>query len=322
MGIDIDPLYIFYGCAALAAILAAEALYLLFAGKKDYRSGVNRRLRIAGSEANRERVLVQLRRERGLSADGDTLLPTAWFNRLVVQSGVKVDAWRVAIAVLSAGLVTFVGVLTWRQSLVTAAAAAVPAMALLPLLVLKTLRKRRQAAFGERFPDAIDIIVRSLRAGHPVPVAISMVGRELPDPVGTEFGMVADELAYGADIETALRNMMQRVGQEDLPLFVTSVSIQATTGGNLSEILENLSNVIRERFKMRRKIRGLSAEGRASAMILNLTPFAVFMLVNFVSPDFYGSVWDRPSVPYVFGGALFWMAVGNAIMRRMVNFKI
>ncbi len=321
MSVELDPLYIFYACAALAAILAAEALYLLFANKKDYRSGVNRRLQIAGSEANRERVLVQLRRERGLSTDGDTLLPTAWFNRLVIQSGVKVGAWRAAFAIAGTGIVAFVGVLVWRHSLALAAAAALPAMVLVPLFGLTTMRKRRQAAFGARFPDAIDIIVRSLRAGHPVPVAISMVGRELPDPVGTEFGMVADEVAYGADIETALRNMMMRVGQEDLPLFVTSVSIQATTGGNLSQILDNLSKVIRERFKMRRKIRGLSAEGRASAMILNLTPFAVFMLVNFVSPEFYGSIWDRPSAPYVFGGALFWMAVGNVIMRRMVNFK-
>ena len=321
MSFEIDPLYLFYGCAALAAILAAEAMYLLFASKKDYRSGVNRRLRIAGSEPDRERVLVQLRRERGLSAEGDTLLPTAWFNRLVIQSGVKVSAWRAAVAMTATGIVVFAGIFLWRQSLLIAAAAAIPAVLLLPLVVLTTLRKRRQGAFGERFPDAIDIIVRSLRAGHPVPVAISMVGRELPDPVGTEFGMVADEVAYGADIETALRNMMNRVGQEDLPLFVTSVSIQATTGGNLSQILDNLSKVIRERFKMRRKIRGLSAEGRASAMILNLTPFAVFMLVNFVSPDFYAAVWDRPSAPYVFGGALFWMGIGNMIMRRMVNFK-
>jgi tight adherence protein B len=319
---DFNPLYIFYGCAALAAILVAEALYLLFASTKDYRSRVNRRLQVAGTETDREKVLVQLRRERGLNPDGDTLLPMAWFSRLVTQSGVKVSPWRAAPAVAGIGIAVFAAILVWRHSVLTAAAAALPAMALVPLAALIMLRRRRQAAFGAKFPDAIDIIVRSLRAGHPVPVAIGMVGRELPDPVGTEFGMLADEIAYGADIESALRNMMQRVGQEDLPLFVTSVAIQSTTGGNLSQILDNLSKVIRERFKMRRKIRGLSAEGRASAMILNLTPFAVFMLVNVVSPDFYGGVWHRPSTVYVLGGALFWMGVGNMIMRRMVNFKI
>jgi tight adherence protein B len=213
-------------------------------------------------------------------------------------------------------------VLILRRDPLLAGGAGLAAALLGPLLLLHVMRKRRQAAFALRFPDALDTIVRSLRAGHPVPVAIGMVGRELPDPVGSEFGMVADEITYGADIETALRNMYQRVGHEDLPLFVTSVAIQSSTGGNLSQILENLSKVIRERFKMRRKIKGLSAEGRAGAMIMNLTPFAVFMLINVISPDFYGAVWHLPSTKIVLGGALGWMFVGNMIMRRMVNFKI
>ena len=149
-----------------------------------------------------------------------------------------------------------------------------------------------------------------------------MVARELPDPVGSEFGLIADEITYGSDLEAAMRNMQFRVGQEDLPLFVTSIAIQASTGGNLSQILENLSRVIRERFKMRRKIKGLSAEGRASAMILNLTPLAVFMIVNLIAPEFYGSVWDRPATKIGLGCAMFWMLVGNLIMRRMINFKI
>ena len=94
------------------------------------------------------------------------------------------------------------------------------------------MRKRRQKTFGAQFPDALDIIVRSLRAGHPVPVAIAMVAREMPDPIGTEFGIVADEITYGADLETAMRNLYFRVGQDDLPLFVTAVAIQSSTGGN------------------------------------------------------------------------------------------
>jgi len=318
---DLNPLYVFYLFAALAAILAAEAFYLLFHNTRDYRKRVNRRLEISAREGNREKVLVQLRRERGLSSDGDDLLRFAWFNRLVVQSGVKVSASRAVLSVVALGLASAFAAFLARRDPVLALAAGTAGGALLPLIALMILRKRRQAAFAAKFPDAIDVIVRSLRAGHPVPVAISMVARELPDPVGTEFGMVADEITYGADIETALRSLMQRVGQEDLPLFVTSVAIQTTTGGNLSQILDNLSKVIRERFKMRRKIRGLSAEGRSGAMILNITPFAVFALVNFVSPDFYGEIWDRPSTSWVLGGALGWMFVGNLIMRRMVNFK-
>ena len=107
--------------------------------------------------------------------------------------------------------------------LLYAAAAALFSVTLVPLAVLLFRRKRRLKAFGAQFPEAIDIIVRSLRAGHPTPVAIAMVARELPDPVGSEFGMVADEITYGADLEGALRNMVARTGHEDLPLFVTSV---------------------------------------------------------------------------------------------------
>ena len=138
------------------------------------------------------------------------------------------------------------------------------------------------------------MIVRSLRAGHPTPIALTMVAREMPDPVGSEFGIVVDEITYGADLETALRNLNVRVGQDDLPLFVTAVAIQGSTGGNLGEILQNLSSVIRMRFKMRRKIRALAAEGRASALILSSLPFAIFIIMQVVAPNFYASVWEIP----------------------------
>jgi tight adherence protein B len=192
----------------------------------------------------------------------------------------------------------------------------------LPLLTLKILRGRRQKKFAAQFPDAIDIITRSLRAGHPVPVAIGMVGREMADPVGSEFGMVTDEVTYGADLETAMRSLFYRVGSDDLPLFVTAVAIQGTTGGNLGEILANLSRVIRERFKMRRKIKALASEGRASALILSSLPFALFGIIFFLVPGFYGEVWDEPLTKIGLGLAGCWMAVGNFIMYRMVNFKI
>jgi tight adherence protein B len=321
MPFELDPLYVFYASAALAAVLVAEAIYLLFHNTKDYRARVNRRLEVAGKEVNREQILVQLRRERGLTADGGYLLPLAAFNRLIVQSGVKVNPARTALILAALGIGAFGGVLAWRGEVLQAVAAGGLAVTVIPLAALLHLRKRRRTAFGTQFPEAIDIIVRSLRAGHPIPVAISMVGRELPDPVGTEFGLVSDEIAYGSELEGAMRSMMGRIGQEDLPLFVTSVAIQSSTGGNLSQILENLSKVIRDRFKMRRKIRGLSAEGRTSALILNLTPFAVFTLVNVIAPDFYGETWNHPWTIWGFGAALGWLAVGNLIMRRMINFK-
>ena len=134
--------------------------------------------------------------------------------------------------------------------------------------------------------------------------------------------MVVDEVTYGSDLETALRSLNVRIGQDDLPLFVTAVAIQGSTGGNLGEILENLSGVIRQRFKMRRKIRALAAEGRASAMILSSLPIAMFFIIQLVVPDFYASVWDEPLTKTALAIAGCWMGVGNLIMFRMVNFRI
>ena len=119
-----------------------------------------------------------------------------------------------------------------------------------------------------------------------------------------------------------MRNLYFRIGQEDLPLFVTAVAIQGSTGGNLGEILENLSGVIRERFKMRRKIRALAAEGRASALILSSLPIAIFLMIQVVAPDFYASVWNEDITKTALAIAGAWMGVGNLIMFKMVNFRI
>jgi len=142
------------------------------------------------------------------------------------------------------------------------------------------------------------------------------------DPIGSEFGIVVDEITYGVDLESALRSLDIRSGQDDLPLFVTAAAIQGSTGGNLGEILENLSGVIRQRFKMRRKIRALAAEGRASAIILSSLPIAIFIVIQFVAPDFYASVWDESLTKTALATAGGWMGIGNFIMYRMVNFKI
>ena len=141
-------------------------------------------------------------------------------------------------------------------------------------------------------------------------------------PVGTEFGIVSDEITYGSDLETAMRDLYFRVGSEDLPLFVTAVAIQSSTGGNLGEILENLSGVIRDRFKMRRKIKALAAEGRASAIILSSLPIGIFAAIQFVTPEFYASVWHEGLTKIGLAVAGAWMAVGNFIMYRLVNFRI
>jgi tight adherence protein B len=320
--LDFDTIYVFYAFIGISAFLIFEAAYLLFFRSASYRKSINRRIELLKDQTDREGVLVQLRKERGLTNGGDYRLPIEYLNRLILQSGlstgvIKLAIYVFAIAAVAAGLMHIVKGNSFYSAITFAVFLTVA-----PLLWLKLLRSRRQKKFGAQFPDALDIIVRSLRAGHPVPVAITMVGRELPDPCGTEFGIVADEVTYGADLETAMRNLYFRVGQDDLPLFVTAVAIQGSTGGNLGEILQNLSAVIRLRFKMRRKVRALASEGRASAMILASLPIAMFGIINLIAPDFYSSVWHHDMTKIALASAGGWMCVGILIMYRMVNFKI
>ncbi len=319
---DFDPIYLVWLFVAISAGLAAEAIYLMCFSAASYRSQINRRLMISKDRTDRESVLIELRRERGLTAGGDYQFNLIALNRLILQSGLTLGVTRILVIIGVVSAVAFAATMLFLGSFIEALAAAALAATALPYLVLRMLRARRQKRFGAQFPDALDIITRSLRAGHPVPIAITMVGREMADPIGSEFGIVSDEVTYGADLETAMRNLYARIGSDDLPLFVTAVAIQGSTGGNLGEILGNLSGVIRQRFKMRRKIRALAAEGRASAMILSALPIGLFIVIQFVAPEFYAAVWNEHLTKLLLGGAAVWMSLGNLIMFKMVNFKI
>jgi tight adherence protein B len=322
MPFDLDQIYVVYGLAAISAALVGEACYLLFFSATSYRSNINRRLSLLKDQSDRQNILLQLRRERGLTGGGDLRLPVESLNRLILQSGLSVGLSRLGMIVGIFAVVALAVDFVMRGNIIEAGAVGVFSCTLLPLFVLKMLRGRRQKKFGAQFPDAIDIIVRSLRAGHPVPIAVSMVAREMHDPIGSEFGLAVDEITYGADLETAMRNLYFRVGQDDLPLFVTAVAIQGATGGNLGEILDNLSNVIRQRFKMRRKVKALASEGRMSALILSSLPVLLFMVIQISSPDFYASVWPYDLTKLGLAGGAGWMMIGNLVMYRMVSFKI
>lgn len=316
----VDGIWIFYACVFGAVLAAVDAIYSLVATSSMYRRQVNQRLNRLEKEGDRGQAMLDLRRDRGLTLGGSYQLPVIWLNRLLLQSGLTWGIWPIAGAALASGVAGSIGGFYmggWLYAVITFLLCST----VLPLGLLNYLRHRRKNAFTDQFAEAIDIIVRSLRAGHPVPAAVKLAARELPDPIGTEFGIAEDEITFGLDLESAMRNMQERVGQEDLPLFVTSVAIQTQSGGNLTEILENLSGVIRQRAKMRRKIRALSAEGKISSMILSVTPFALFLIINSMVPDFYGQHWNYPWVKYGLGGALIWMGIGNLWMRKMINFK-
>jgi len=322
MAFDFNPIYLVWLFVAISAGLAFEAFYLLFVSSTSYRSQINRRLALSKDTADRESVLIELRRERSLTSGGNYQLGLIAFNRLMLQSGLTLGLSRFFIIVGTVSVLAFGLTMIFRGDILEAIGAFLFCSTLLPLFALRFLRSRRQKKFAAQFPDSLDIIVRSLRAGHPVPIAVNMVGREMEDPIGTEFGMVCDEVTYGSDLEGAMRNLYARIGSDDLPLFVTAVAIQGSTGGNLGEILQNLSGVIRDRFKMRRKIRALAAEGRASAMILSALPIGMFIIIQFIAPEFYGAVWHEHLTKVMLTCASIWMLIGNFIMFKMVNFKI
>jgi tight adherence protein B len=322
MSFELDPIYVIYLLVAVSAGMFVEGAYLLFFSGASYRKNVNRRLKLLRNEPNRENILVQLRKERGLTSAGNYRVGLEFLNRLILQSGLTIGLGKLLTFVAVGAVVSFGLGLIWRGDLLQALLIALFCGTALPFMVLRYLRSRRQKTFGAQFPDGLDMIVRSLRAGHPVPIALTMVAREMKDPIGGEFGIVVDEITYGADLETALRNLYFRIGQDDMPLFVTAVAIQGSTGGNLGEILENLSGVIRQRFKMRRKIRALAAEGRASAIILSSLPIAMFLIIQVVAPDFYAGVWNEDITKTALAIAGTWMGIGNFIMYRLVNFRI
>jgi tight adherence protein B len=190
-----------------------------------------------------------------------------------------------------------------------------------PLQIVRIIRSRRQKKFAEQLPEGLDIIVRGLRSGHPVSVAFSLVGRELQDPIGSEFGITIDEMTYGLDMTRALRNLADRVGIPDMSLLVTAVALQSSSGGNLGEVLSNLSRVLRDRFQLRRKVRALSAEGRFSAIGLAILPVLIGGLIFVQNPRYYSDVWDEPIFMPALYGLIVWSLIGNLIMRKMINFK-
>lgn len=315
-----SPIYVVYAAAALTGIMIAEGCYLLYAGRSDKRLAINRRMKLQENKISQEQVLIQLRKERGLDA-GTSLFSPDRFRALRTQSGMVMPLPKFLMITTGVALAMMLTALWYGLPLLLAILLFVMLAPLLPVLVLRTKRSRRVKRFGVQLPEALELITRGLKAGHPVPVAISMVSREMPDPIGTEFGVISDEVTYGSDLVSALNSLFDRVGQEDLPLFVTAVSIQTSSGGNLREILDGLALTIRERGKLRRKVRAISTEGRMSAYILTAVPALLFAAIMVLMPQFYSQVWDVPKTWYLLGGSVSWLMLGNIIMFKMSNFR-
>jgi tight adherence protein B len=182
------------------------------------------------------------------------------------------------------------------------------------------LRRRRIIEFTRQLPGSLDVINRSLASGHPLPTAISLVARELPDPIGSEFGMLSDELTYGTDLGDAMQNMVERTGAEDVKLLAMSMTVQRGTGGNLIEVLENLAGVIRDRALLLAKVKALSAEGRITAIVMSAFPFLLYLMISTLSPSYFDPVWASGYGNLVIMVAACVMIIGNIVLYKLVHF--
>lgn len=304
-----------------AVFTAAQAAIGLFTTATQKRR-MNQRLKIAEKVDGVSALVVELRKQRGLGANGERAERLRWLSNLIVASGLPYDQKKWLTYVGAAALIGGIGGFVATHMPLTIPLGAVLGGVVVPVFVLKIMAGRRAKKLGSQLPQGLEIIVRSLEAGHPVPTAIALVGREMSDPIGSEFGMAADEIAYGATLEQAIERMAERCQHPDVDLFAATVRLQERAGGNLTGLLKLNAATVRDRHKMRLKIKAASAEGRASAMILTSAPFVAFGLINITNPHFYGDVSHEPMVRYGLIGLLGWLFVGNLVMRRMIDMRL
>jgi len=298
------------------------------------RRAVNRRLALLNSGMRHDDVASSLLKNAPpVLLPGATLFERArvGFIRMVMMSAVQTEYRTLAIwmGIGFCAAAAFTLVLAWGARVTLNAGVILLVLAIagavaigLPLMVLSRIAQRRRKRMEEQFPVALDIFTRGLRAGHPISSALFLITEEMEDPIGSEFGIVGDEIAYGADLNDALLGMADRWDLEDMRMFVVSVSVQSETGGNLAEILDNLSTVIRARASLYLKVRALSSEGRMSAWMLTALPVLSFLATFAVSPTFYLEVAQDRIFLIGFPALIALYAVGVLIIRRMVDLKV
>lgn len=241
-------------------------------------------------------------------------------ERLVTQSGLKITVGTLVMASALAALTGY-ALVKWLTYYTYIGLAAAPVFGMIPYLVVRHARNKRLELFEEQFPESIALIARALRAGHAFPTGLQMVADEIPAPVGTEFKLVYDRQSFGMSINEALKGMAERVPILDARFFVTAVLTQRETGGNLSEVLDNLANVIRERFKVKRQVRVVTAHGRITGWILAALPPVLALILCFVSPEHMKTMITDPLgiKMLAVGGTM--QAVGTLIIRKLVNIR-
>lgn len=322
-------------CLFMAVVLAAEVLVQWIASNRAEGRAINLRLKLIARGQSHGEAMSLLRRTN--SALPEWLPPFlraigGRFERMLMQAQATVATGRLMVAIAIAPVAVFflllLGMALWWGMgisfgrILISATFAIVLGAALPLMVLNWKAVRTRKKMQEQFPVALDVFVRGLRAGHPIAAALDLLTVEMPDPIGSQFGLVVDEVTYGAELRDALQDMAERWDLDDMRMFVVSLSVQNETGGNLAEILDNLAQVIRERQSMMMKVRALSSEGRMTALMLTVLPVLTFALLFLVNPRFFLDVANDPFFVPGFVVLIILYLTGFVWIRRMVDLKV
>lgn len=314
----IEPYYIAFVGIFIGVLLALEGLRQM-ASRGDVGNVKSRRMRMIKAGATPGEMLEILKPDQG----SRRTVHVPFISDLplrIRKAGLAIRPGLFVLLCFGGGVAIYVVAYRLAGPIVAPAAALAGAV-LVPVVFLESASRRRTAKLISQLPDALDLMSRGLRVGHPLNATISSVANDMPDPIGTEFGIVVDQISYGDDLVTAFKEMAARVNEEDLHYLAVSIGIQHGTGGNLSRLLSVLSKVIRDRATMRRKIKAISAEGRGSMWILSALPPIIFVMVNVTAPQMYAGIKDDPLYMPVMITIVSLLVANFLALRRLVNFK-
>lgn len=315
-------------------VFLVERLLSGAVGRRLETLAINKRLDLISRGVSRADAMQLLRRRSSDIPDslpGFIAGPAIRLEKMLMAAGLAIPTGRLMLLLLVAPVVLFLLIVLFLVAsnaalgagrLMLLATFSLLLGAGIPLLFFQVRATRMRKKMQDQFPVALDVFVRGLRAGHPIAAALDLLTVEMPDPIGSQFGIVVDEVTYGADLRDALAGMADRWNLEDMRMFVVSLAVQSETGGNLAEILENLSKVIRDRASMMMKVRALSSEGRMTAIMLTALPVLAFTVLFMSNPKFYLDVSDDPAFIPGFAVLIVMYVVGFVTIRRMVDLKV
>ncbi|MEM1302316.1 MAG: type II secretion system F family protein [Pseudomonadota bacterium] len=321
---SIGPEPIIYGLIFIAVLVMVEGLYLTVFGKSiSLNNRVNRRLELMKKGSGREQVLEQLRKEMNQHLDAKKVPLYSLLAEKAQKGGIAFSPVQILMVMGGLAAVAFVGLTigTGADFVVRAGVSIVMGVGGV-FIWINSKAKKRMGMIEEQLPDAVELMVRSLRVGHPFSSALQIVSKEVPDPLASEFGVISDESAYGRDVGEALKHMAERLDMQDLRFLAVAVTIQQQSGGNLAEVLAGLASVIRARFKLFRRVKAITAEAKWSGMFLSGFPFGALVMINVIQPNYYDDVMETSVfIPACLVVAGFLIA-NIFVMKSLVNIKV